>query len=613
MSVALTLAGEALIARLQAEGAALTIDRFIFANVPEQDHTAPVDPAQTVPVDHVVYQYDIPQEYRAFVSPNQVVYSALLGSDVGPFTFNWQGLFCSQHNTLVAVATFPALEKRNTNPATNTQGNNLTRNFMLEFTGVRELTQITVEAAVWQLDFTVRLKGIDTRERLSNRDIYGRACFFADGWLLKKSAGTYSLLAGVAYVEGIRTELAEHTPVQPESTPCDVYLDVCMAPQGSDVVTKTEPQFVAVDAPCPDYVEPAPHHTPHYCVHIARIESDGSVTDKRPKNEEQRFVTPEELAEQLKSISSMPVGTLLFSTTGTPLPGTVPVNVKQKFALEVYPQLTAWVRSCGGYLATEAEWDAEAAAQEGSCGKYCLTDTHIILPCYRHYFSAAQNGAAGKAAGDWAGDAIRNITGELKSSTSPNALLPSLRDTAAASGAFLVHQEDLAGRVENIVQNVYVGADRVIFDASRVVPTAEENRPKTSYLLPCIKAFDVAVNTAQVDMQALAAQVSAINGNKVDRSEWTQSLGESGWQRLPSGLILQWGTGSVSTGVATEVTLPIAYPNAHLSCVAVIGIDYGSVGNDAIAVYNRMAGKFTLKGEHSGSTVMPYSYISIGY
>jgi hypothetical protein len=108
-------------------------------------------------------------------------------------------------------------------------------------------------------------------------------------------------------------------------------------------------------------------------------------------------------------------------------------------------------------------------------------------------------------------------------------------------------------------------------------------------------------------------EVAAINGNKVDRSEWTQSFGESGWQKLPSGLILQWGTGSVSTGVATEVTLPIAYPNAHLSCVAVIGIDYGSVGNDAIAVYNRMAGKFTLKGEHSGSTVMPYSYISIGY
>jgi hypothetical protein len=112
----------------------------------------------------------------------------------------------------------------------------------------------------------------------------------------------------------------------------------------------------------------------------------------------------------------------------------------------------------------------------------------------------------------------------------------------------------------------------------------------------------------------LAAALSEIDlTGYVQSSEFTQSLGESGWQRLPSGLILQWGTGSVSTGVATEVTLPIAYPNAQLSCVAVIGIDYGSAGNDAIAVYNRMAGKFTLKGEHSGSTVMPYSYISIGY
>jgi hypothetical protein len=549
MSVALTLAGEALIARLQAEGAALTIDRFIFANVPEQDHTAPVDPAQTVPVDHVVYQYDIPQEYRAFVSPNQVVYSALLGSDVGPFTFNWQGLYCSQHNTLVAVATFPALEKRNTNPATNTQGNNLTRNFMLEFTGVRELTQITVEAAVWQLDFTVRLKGIDTRERLSNRDIYGRACFFADGWLLKKSAGTYSLQAGVAYVEGIRTELAEHTPVQPESTPCDVYLDVCMAPQGSDVVTKAEPQFVAVDTPCPDYVEPAPHHTPHYCVHIARIESDGSVTDKRPKNEEQRFVTPEELAEQLKSISSMPVGTLLFSTTGSPLPGTVPVNVKQKFALEVYPQLTAWVRSCGGYLATEAEWDAEAAAQEGSCGKYCLTDTHIILPCYRHYFSAAQNGVTGKAVGDWQADQVKAH------------YHPSNVQSASAMPA-----EFRRGDLRQLTGwNATMSTD-TLHDGSTGDFGSDENRPKTSYILPCIKAFDVAVNASQLDMQVLAAQVAAINGNKVDRSEWTQSHAENGWQKLPGGMIIQWGKYEQSAGLQQQttitITLPVSFPTA---------------------------------------------------
>ncbi len=232
MSVTLTAAGEALVARLQAEGTPLVIDRFVFADVPGQDHTQPANPAQGVPTDHVVHEFPIPPEYRAFVAPNQVVYSALLGSDVGPFSLNWQGLYCTEHATLVAVATFPRLEKRRYDPATNTQGNNLTRNFLLEFSGARELTQITVEAAVWQLDFTVRLKGIDERERLSNRDIYGRAAFLDDGWLLTNTGGAYRFEAGRGYVEGIRAALQEPTPLVPAVTPCEVWLDVSMLGQG---------------------------------------------------------------------------------------------------------------------------------------------------------------------------------------------------------------------------------------------------------------------------------------------------------------------------------------------------------------------------------------------
>ena len=40
---------------------------------------------------------------------------------------------------------------------------------MLSFFGARDLTQIVVEAKVWQLDFTIRLRGIDERERLDRR------------------------------------------------------------------------------------------------------------------------------------------------------------------------------------------------------------------------------------------------------------------------------------------------------------------------------------------------------------------------------------------------------------------------------------------------------------
>lgn len=42
-------------------------------------------------------------------------------------------------------------------------------------------------------------------------------------------------------------------------------------------------------------------------------------------------------------------------------------------------------------------------------------------------------------------------------------------------------------------------------------------------------------------------------------------LTANGYAKLPNGLILQWGTASVTTGTFTNVTFPIAFPNAVLS------------------------------------------------
>ncbi len=282
MSMTITAAGQALVARLQAEGKPLRIDRFLFAHVGGQDHTQPINPAAGVPMDSIVYDYAIPEEYRAYVNPNQVVYSALLGSDIGTYQINWQGLYCSDHATLIAVATFPALEKRAYDPDSNTPGNNLTRNFLLEFTGAREATHITLEAKVWQLDFTVRLSGIDERERLSNRDIYGRACFVDDGWLVSKNGRGYSFAPGFAYIEGIRAELTEALVVQKPALPCEVYLDVRMEASGSDMAAVAEPLFVAPDVSVGDYLAPPPARVRHYRERVAHIDSAGEVTDLRP-------------------------------------------------------------------------------------------------------------------------------------------------------------------------------------------------------------------------------------------------------------------------------------------------------------------------------------------
>lgn len=49
------------------------------------------------------------------------------------------------------------------------------------------------------------------------------------------------------------------------------------------------------------------------------------------------------------------------------------------------------------------------------------------------------------------------------------------------------------------------------------------------------------------------------------------SRGTNGWQRLPSGLIIQWGKVTTGAGVASW-TFPISFPNAVLS---ITGYDYG--------------------------------------
>ena len=286
MSTILTAAGESLIARLQAEGKALIIDTMILANVPGQDHTQAIAPGVTVPAEaQIALRYAIPPQYRAYVNPNQVVYSAMLGSDMGDFTFNWQGLWCSEHNTLVAVATFPALEKRRYDEANGKTGNNLTRNFLLTFTGARELTGLTISADVWQLDFTVRLNGIDERQRLANFDIYGQAFFDADGWLLQKTAEAYAFAPGLGYVGGIRAALAESLPLAaPESAnlPQNVWLDVCLKHTGSDRVAEASPMLAPPAAPLADSAADETGLM-HYRALVARIEADGTVTDLRPR------------------------------------------------------------------------------------------------------------------------------------------------------------------------------------------------------------------------------------------------------------------------------------------------------------------------------------------
>lgn len=275
MGASITLAGENLIAQKLAEHAGLRIARFVFANVPGLDPSKPVDRAATKPAAaQIVHTQPIGDDQAGYVNPNQVVYSAQMGSDVGDWDFNWIGLE-SAEDVLFAVAYVPLQQKRRNIPPQQV-GNNLTRNFLVVFDGAQALTGITIDASTWQHDFTLRLAGIDERERLSNRDIFGRACFLGSSLQVEKSGVNYSVKAGTAYVEGVRLQNKTTLQIGRVTAPTTIWLDVSLQREMSDVVATWQ---VVSAAERPDYTDSA--GVRHYCIALADLVSASVLTDRR--------------------------------------------------------------------------------------------------------------------------------------------------------------------------------------------------------------------------------------------------------------------------------------------------------------------------------------------
>lgn len=60
----------------------------------------------------------------------------------------------------------------------------------------------------------------------------------------------------------------------------------------------------------------------------------------------------------------------------------------------------------------------------------------------------------------------------------------------------------------------------------------------------------------------LAVLPASLPSHAVNFSQFDKSLAANGWQKLPSGFILQWGSGYIAANAT--VTFPIAFPNACL-------------------------------------------------
>ena len=251
----------------------VVFDEFIFANIPGLTAENLKNHLTMPQAEHIVHRQAVSQS--GVINENAVVYSVTIGTEVGDFDFNFIGLVNKSKNMLaVAIQTTPVKKVRNKNAV---QGNSITRNVLLEFRGAKALTNINVTAQTWQIDFTVRLHGIDEKIRLTNRDLYGRAVFFDDSFLVKRKSGNdYTIEPGVAYVEGVRANMTALENINAANLPCSVYLDVV---HHCTVTGAYETEIKFLKANKADYTDTT--NRPHYVQILADIDRNGVVTDRR--------------------------------------------------------------------------------------------------------------------------------------------------------------------------------------------------------------------------------------------------------------------------------------------------------------------------------------------
>ena len=116
------------------------------------------------------------------------------------------------------------------------------------------------------------------------------------------------------------------------------------------------------------------------------------------------------------------------------------------------------------------------------------------------------------------------------------------------------------------------------------------------------------------EAQALASAVVALTPARLADAfkGANQSLNSTGYQKLPGGLIVQWGTNTIPAGTANNpVTLPIAFPNSFRSVT--LGVSLTVVTPfDAPGYSKKTLTGFSITNPYTGSEVV-VDWLAVGH
>lgn len=121
------------------------------------------------------------------------------------------------------------------------------------------------------------------------------------------------------------------------------------------------------------------------------------------------------------------------------------------------------------------------------------------------------------------------------------------------------------------------------------------------------------------EAQALSNELKAITPSTLDNASKgsNQSLTTNGYQKLPGGLIVQWGTTSaITVNTNVTITLPITFPNAGLNGQAtMINSDSSLTKDNAANVVSISTNQIIVRANeiNANQTAAPYYWLAIGY
>lgn len=264
------------------------------------------------------------------------------------------------------------------------------------------------------------------------------------------------------------------------------------------------------------------------------------------------------------------------------------------FSVQWCPSRTAiwagYVAADGQELDTSLYPDAFAGIQAGNVPTVAAA-TWISTPAERGKY--VQSSSAGKMrVPDYNGRAAGSLGALFLRG---DGALSAATAGAIQSDAFQGHWHNLHG---NASQGSNVGgADQVrggsllsavavqaaISDGVNGTPrTASETRPLNVTGCWVIKLFGQVTNPGRAD----AAQLATAYADMVTRIGTIEdafnvkSLASNGYQKLPSGLIIQWATVAAANATAAQaVSFPLAFPNAALQVVNQIDLINDAAGN----------------------------------